>query len=106
MVLVDQRHYKPDSRRDRARQLTEAFPWDGAPKYLIRDRDRIYDAVVTPLLRAMGIRDKPTAPARALAEWRCRTADQIDPARVSPSRHHPGRNTFASDSAIVRNVLQ
>jgi acetyl esterase/lipase len=24
---LDQRHYKPDSRRDRARQLTEAFPW-------------------------------------------------------------------------------
>jgi hypothetical protein len=48
---------------------------------------------------------KPTAPARASAEWRCRTADRIDPARVSPSRHNPGRSTFASDSAIVRNVL-
>jgi len=24
-----------------ARQLTEAFPWDEAPRYLIRDRDRI-----------------------------------------------------------------
>src|SRR6202051_1009258 len=46
-----------------ARQLTEAFPWDDAPKYLIRDRDRIYGAVVTRRLRAMGIRDKPTAPA-------------------------------------------
>src|ERR1022692_3351415 len=46
-----------------ARQLTEAFPWDEAPRYLIRDRDRIYGAVVTGRLRAMGIRDKPTAPA-------------------------------------------
>src|ERR1700686_2437057 len=46
-----------------ARQITEAFPWDDAPKYLIRDRDRIYGAVVTRRLRAMGIRDKPTAPA-------------------------------------------
>ena len=26
--------------------LTEAFPWDEAPRYLIRDRDRIYGAVV------------------------------------------------------------
>ena len=25
-----------------ARQITEAFPWDEAPHYLIRDRDRIY----------------------------------------------------------------
>src|SRR5712664_2927316 len=42
-----------------ARQITEAFPWDEAPHYLIRDRDRI----VTRRLRSMGIRDKPTAPA-------------------------------------------
>jgi len=39
-----------------ARQITEAFPWDDAPQYLIRDRDRIYGAVVTRRLRAMGIR--------------------------------------------------
>ena len=46
-----------------ARQLTEAFPWEEAPRYLIRDRDRIYGTVVTWRLCAMGIRDKPTAPA-------------------------------------------
>src|SRR6202522_2693500 len=46
-----------------ARQVTEAFPWDMAPRYMIRDRDRIYGIVVTRRLRAMGIRDKPTAPA-------------------------------------------
>src|ERR1700694_5243119 len=46
-----------------ARQITEAFPWEMAPRYMIRDRDRIYGIVVTRRLRAMGIRDKPTAPA-------------------------------------------
>src|SRR5580692_2990011 len=46
-----------------ARQITEAFPWNEAPRYMIRDRDRIYGTVVTRRLRAMGIRDKPTAPA-------------------------------------------
>jgi len=46
-----------------ARQIAEAFPWDEAPRYLIRDRDRIYGSVVTRRVRAMGIRDKPTAPA-------------------------------------------
>jgi hypothetical protein len=46
-----------------ARQITEAFPWDGAPGYMIRDRDRIYGTVVTRRLRVMGIRDKPIAPA-------------------------------------------
>jgi transposase InsO family protein len=46
-----------------ARQLTEAFPWDDAPKHVIRDRDRIYGTIVTSRLRAMGIRDRPTASA-------------------------------------------
>src|SRR6478735_7090519 len=46
-----------------AHQVTEAFPWNEAPRYMIRDRDRIYGTVVTRRLRAMGIRDKPIAPA-------------------------------------------
>ena len=44
-------------------QLTEAFPWDEAPRYLIRDRDRIYGEVARRRISAMGIRDKPIAPA-------------------------------------------
>jgi Integrase core domain len=40
-------------------QITEAFPWNEAPRYMIRDRDRLYGAVVTRRLRAMGIRDRP-----------------------------------------------
>jgi hypothetical protein len=46
-----------------ARQITEAFPWDMALGYMIRDRDRVYGTVITRRLRAMGIRDKPIAPA-------------------------------------------
>jgi transposase InsO family protein len=46
-----------------ARQITEAFPWNEAPRYLIRDLDQLFGAVVTRRLRAMGIRDKPIAPA-------------------------------------------
>ena len=45
-----------------ARQLTEAFGWDRAPRYLIRDRDRAYGEVVTRRLRAQGIRDRPISP--------------------------------------------
>jgi transposase InsO family protein len=45
-----------------ARQITEAFPWNEAPRYLIRDRDGLFGAIVTRRLRAMGIRDKPIAP--------------------------------------------
>jgi transposase InsO family protein len=46
-----------------ARQITEAFPWEEVPGYMIRDRDRIYGGIVTRRLRAMGIQDKPIAPA-------------------------------------------
>jgi transposase InsO family protein len=45
-----------------ARQLTEAFPWDQAPRYLIRDRDKSYGQVFLRRLHAMGIRDRPIAP--------------------------------------------
>jgi transposase InsO family protein len=57
-----------------ARQLTEAFPWNEAPQYLIRDRDRIYGTVVTRRLRAMGIRDKPIAPA---SPWQNGIAERL-----------------------------
>src|SRR5712672_4124889 len=45
-----------------ARQITDAFPWNEAPDYLIRDRDGSYGHAVTRRLAAMGIRDHPTAP--------------------------------------------
>jgi hypothetical protein len=45
-----------------ARQITDAFPWNEAPDYLIRDRDASYGQAVTRRLAAMGIRDHPTAP--------------------------------------------
>jgi transposase InsO family protein len=45
-----------------AQQITEAFPWDQAPRHLLRDRDRSYGAIVRRRLRAMGIRDHPIAP--------------------------------------------
>jgi transposase InsO family protein len=57
-----------------ARQITEAFPWDGAPGYMIRDHDRIYGTVVTRRLCAMGIRDKPIAPA---SPWQNGVAERL-----------------------------
>jgi transposase InsO family protein len=45
-----------------SRQLMEAYGWEQGPCYLIRDRDRVYGEVFIRRLRAMGIRDRPTAP--------------------------------------------
>ena len=66
IVRIDRRHLvwinvtKTPTAEWVARQITEAFPWNGAQGYLIRDRDRIYGDIVTRRLRAMGIRDKPS----------------------------------------------
>ena len=57
-----------------AHQITEAFPWDDAPRYLVRDRDGVYGNVVTRRLRAMGIRDKPIAPG---APWQNGFAERL-----------------------------
>src|SRR4030081_3623017 len=45
-----------------ARQITEAFPWDGAPGYMIRARDRIYCPVFTCRLLSMDVRSQPIGP--------------------------------------------
>ena len=45
-----------------ARQLTEACGWECPPRYIVRDRDSVYGEIFTRRLRAMGIRDRPTAP--------------------------------------------
>lgn len=57
-----------------ARQVTEAFPWDEAPRYLIRDRDRAFGPAYTRRVRAMGIRDRPTA---ARSPWQNGYAERL-----------------------------
>ena len=43
-------------------QWVNAFPYDSAPKYVIRDRDKIYGANFVARVRAMGIEQVLTAP--------------------------------------------
>jgi transposase InsO family protein len=45
-----------------ARQLVEAFPWNTAPAYLVRDNDGAYGQAFRRRVRAMGIRDRPISP--------------------------------------------
>ena len=44
-----------------SRQLVQAFPFDTAPRFLIRDRDAIYGAKVVDTLRSIGIEEVITA---------------------------------------------
>jgi len=45
-----------------ARQIREAFPWDTAPQYLIRDRDGAYGQSFRSTAMAMGVEEVVTAP--------------------------------------------
>ena len=45
-----------------AQQIVEAFPWDTAPRYLLRDRDGIYGHEFTSRVDHMGIKQVKTAP--------------------------------------------
>ena len=45
-----------------AQRIREAFPWDTAPRHVIRDRDGIYGTVFRAHALAMGIEDVITAP--------------------------------------------
>ena len=82
-----------------ARQITEAFPWDEAPQHLIRDRDRIYGTIVTRRLRAMGIRDKPTAPA---SPWQNGFAERL----IGSIRHECVDHIIVLSEAHLRRILR
>ena len=57
-----------------AQQLVEAFGWREMPRYMVRDRDCIYGARFIRRLRAMGIRDRPTA---ARSPWQNGYAERL-----------------------------
>ncbi len=45
-----------------AQQIVEAFPWDSAPTYLLRDRDAIYGGAFQKRIHGMGIEPILSAP--------------------------------------------
>jgi transposase InsO family protein len=57
-----------------ARQLTEACCWMEAPRYVVRDRDGAYGEAFIRRLKAMGIRDRPTA---ARSPWQNGYAERL-----------------------------
>jgi transposase InsO family protein len=80
-----------------ARQITEAFPWDEAPRNLIRDR--IYGSVVARRLRTMGILGKPTAPA---SPWQNGFAERL----IGSIRRERVDHITVSGAMHLRRVLK
>ena len=73
--------------------------WDEAPRYLIRDRDRIYGAVAICRMRAMGIRDKPTAP---VSPWQNGFAERL----IGSIRRESVDHFIILGEAHLRRILQ
>jgi putative transposase len=81
-----------------SRQMTEAFPWDTAPRYLLRDRDKSYSAAFRHRVRAVGITEVITAPR---SPWQNPYAERLIASirrGMSGSRHHLQRAPFAPRS--------
>jgi transposase InsO family protein len=82
-----------------AGQVTEAFPWDEAPRHLIRDRDASFGPAYTRRIRAMGIRDHPTA---ARSPWQNGHLERL----IGSIRRECLDHLVVSGEADLRRVLK
>ena len=57
-----------------AQHIVEAFPWNTAPTYLVRDNDGAYGRVFQRRIRTMGIRDRPISPQ---SPWQNHYAERL-----------------------------
>ncbi len=82
-----------------AGQVTDAFPWDEAPRHLIRDRDGAFGPTYTRRIRAMRIRDHPTAPR---SPWQNGYFERL----IGSIRRESLDHLIVSDEAQLRRVLK
>ena len=79
--------------------MTDAFPWDEAPSYLIRDRDGAFGPAYTYIIRAMEIRDHPTAPR---SPWQNGCVERL----IGSIRRESLDHLVVFDEAQLRRVLK
>ncbi len=82
-----------------AGQVTDAFPWDEAPRHLIRDRDGAYGPTYSRRVRTMGIRDHPTAPR---SPWQNRYVERV----IGSIRRESLDHLVVFSEAHLRDVLK
>ena len=82
-----------------AGQVTDAFPWDEAPHHLIRDRDGAFGPTYTRRIRAMRIRDHPTAPR---SPWQNGHVERL----IGSIRRESLDHLIVFDEAQLRRVLR
>jgi transposase InsO family protein len=82
-----------------AGQVTDAFPWDEAPRHLLRDRDGAFGPAYTRRIRAMRIRDHPTAPR---SPWQNGHVERF----IGSIRRESLDHLVVFDEAQLRRVLK
>jgi integrase-like protein len=82
-----------------AGQVTDAFPWDEAPGYLLRDRGGAFGPRYTRRIRTMGIRDHPTAPR---SPWQKGHVERL----IGSIRREALDHLIVFDEAQLRRVLK
>jgi hypothetical protein len=88
-----------------AQEIVEAFPWDTAPRYVLRDRDAVYGGVFSSRVQTMGIHEVKTAPRVSLAEFLRGTAHRHPPPRVPRPHRGAERTPSASPAERVPHLL-
>ncbi len=81
-----------------ARQMTEAFPWDTAPRYLLRDRDASYGQAFRDRVQAMAIKEVVTA---ARSPWQNPYVERI----IGSIRRECLNHVIIFDERHLRGVL-
>jgi len=82
-----------------SRQISEAIPWDRAPRHLIRDRDKAFGEIFKQRLHAMGIRDRPTAPR---SPWQNAYVERL----IGSIRRDRLDHLIIADERHLRNLLR
>jgi hypothetical protein len=81
-----------------ARQITEAFPWDTAPRFLLRDREASYGQTFRNRVQAMAIEEVVTAPR---SPWQNAYVERI----IGSIRRECLDHVIVFDECHLRRVL-
>ena len=78
--------------------MTEAFPWDTAPRYLLRDRDASYGQTFRDRVEAMAIKEVVTA---AQSPWQNPYVERV----IGSIRRECLNHVIIFDECHLRGVL-
>jgi transposase InsO family protein len=82
-----------------ANQIVQAFPWESAPRYLLRDRDGIYGDRFRQRIKHLGIKEVITAPR---SPWQNPYAERV----IGPLRRELLDHVIVMNEGHLRRLLR